>query len=81
MTPYEYIKSVIEHGQWIAVKKNDGNYKVFTYVRPNGNIEGTVIRGTVEGCLTYGLSGGVFSEEEMTTIKNANQEVYLRVFE
>lgn len=62
---YEFIIKVLESGHWIGVKHENGKWKVFTYVRPNGKLEGMSIGGSIKDSLNSGLNPYSYTKEEI----------------
>lgn len=67
MTTYEKIVQLLQlHTlKWVGVKTRDHNgWKVFTYLRPDGYLEGTCMRLSIEDCWEEGLMDTFYSKEE-----------------
>lgn len=62
-TFFDFIKTCIQAGHWVAVQHNDGDWKVFIFVRDNKFLQGTYYQKTVEECISFGLSDSYFSKE------------------
>ena len=61
----KHLKTLIKQGHHVAVKKNDGDWKVFMFITSRGVLMGTRVENTIEKCLEVGLS----------TIKYYNEEI------
>lgn len=62
---YEFIIKVLESGHWIGIKTKDGDWKVFTYVKPDGKLEGMLQSTTIETSLEVGLLRAHYSKENI----------------
>lgn len=68
MTPYEQLKTLLELNVYKGVamqNKITKEYKVFTYLRPDGYVEGTCLGRTIEKCLSKGLSGVDYTKQNI----------------
>lgn len=65
LTP-EQLSLHLSHGDWVAMKYNNGKWKVFMYERPNGNFQGTYAEDSIEKCLAYGLAITSYPPKEIT---------------
>ena len=54
LTPKQ-LSAHLAHGDWVAMKHKDRDWKVFMYEIPNGKFEGTGYEDSIEECLESGL--------------------------
>lgn len=68
MTVYEQVKALLELNtlRGVGVQNKGKEWMVFTHLRPDGVLEGTLRQVTIEKCLSSGLSSAQsFTEQEL----------------
>ena len=61
----KHLETLIKQGHHVAVKKNDGDWKVFMFITSRGVLMGTRVENTIEKCLEVGLSTIKYDNEEI----------------
>jgi len=59
---YNFIVKNLKHGHWVAVRDKFNDWMVFTYLRPDGDLEGTVSETTIEESKETGLGYASYSK-------------------
>lgn len=75
MNTYQKIKALLELNtlKGVAVKFKNGNWKVFTHINGEENLEGTSQEKTIEDCLKDSLAYTSYSKEEIE--RNLTSEI------
>ncbi len=74
-TFYDFIKTCIEAGHWVAVQHNDGDWRVFTFINGDGDLQGTFSEDTIKMSLNSGLATNSYTEDGIEHYFTTNYKI------
>ena len=61
----KHLETLIKQGHHVAVKRNDGLWRVLMFITSRGLFMGTIVENTIEKCLEFGLWYDRYDNEDI----------------